>query len=127
MGAEGWQRSRRVLRVVPAVLLAGVVPALPASASTPVTVPRVVAADLSFFPSSVAISRGGSLVFTNLDTAPHNVTSLVSRRGRLLFSSVTAGTGATVVVSGTAHLRPGFYAFLCTVHPQMRGELQVQP
>lgn len=97
--------------------------ALPAQAATV----RVVTVGSTFLPSEVAVARGDTFELTNLDVLPHNVTSVArTRRGALLFSSATIDAGKTAPIRGLSALKPGSYAFLCTLHPRMRGLLIVR-
>lgn len=99
------------------------VTALPAQAATA----RVVSVGLTFLPSEVSVARGDTFELTNVDAFPHNITSVArTRRGALLFSSATIDVGQTAPVRGLSALRAGSYAFLCTVHPRMRGVLTVR-
>jgi plastocyanin len=76
---------------------------------------------------------GSVVTFTNLDQTTHDVTSRATKtvvvkgkkRQRPLFSAGIAGGGSTPILS-TKDLKPGTYAFLCTLHPGMTGALTVQ-
>jgi glucose/arabinose dehydrogenase/plastocyanin/type 1 glutamine amidotransferase len=79
-----------------------------------------------FLTTSVTLTKGSSLTFTNLDAFAHNVASVdLDPDGQRLFASSNIGTGTTAV-EGTDRLEPGSYKFLCTVHPSMVGTLEVQ-
>jgi plastocyanin len=95
----------------------------PAGAGTPP--PRRVAAYANqYLPADVAVGRGTGLVLVNTDAVPHNV---VHRpvRGKPRFTSDTIPTGRQAAVVGVERLAPGRYPYVCTLHPQMLGELTV--
>lgn len=113
----------RALRLAAAVLVVLLV--APAQAANPSV--RVLTANLSFAPASIEITPGDTLALTNLEPPPHNVVSVARTRGGApLFASATIGVGETTMVLGLENLLPGSYAFLCSVHPQMRGILDVR-
>jgi plastocyanin len=115
----------------------------PAGAAPP-PVPSVVVAGPGAFAAGFATPtvltlEGQPLQFASADVAPHNVRSRatvlkrvkVGRtyktvRVRLFSSSTIDGAGVAEVV-GVSALKPGSYAFICSVHPNMVGQLQVQP
>lgn len=79
-----------------------------------------------FLTTSVTLTRGSNLTFTNLDIVSHNVASKdLQDDGRRLFQSPNIATGTTTV-DGAEKLKAGKYEFLCTVHPSMVGTLEVQ-
>lgn len=64
--------------------------------------------------------------FDNLDPLPHNVAiHQGSPTGEEVFQGEIV-TGPTKVTYHVPALQPGPYAFVCTVHPQMTGTLNVQ-
>ena len=78
-------------------------------------------------------STAGSVVtFTNLDQTSHDVTSRATKtvivkgkkRQRPLFTGGANGGGSAAL--STASLKPGTYAFYCSLHPGMTGTLTVQ-
>jgi len=86
----------------------------------------VVSVGFQFAPADAEIAVGDSLKLLNVDVAPHNIVSLVSRRGVLLFASATVSAGQEAPVRGVEKLTPGAYGFYCSVHPQMVGSLLVK-
>ena len=69
----------------------------------------------------VAVGKGDTLTFNNLDTtAKHD---LVSDDGK--FSSPLVAGGAAAPVTGVDKLDPGTYPFHCSLHSWMHGALQV--
>ncbi|MGQ0831701.1 MAG: hypothetical protein ACT4OV_08485 [Microthrixaceae bacterium] len=107
-----------------AALLVGLVSALlgavlvPAQAAGTATVTTL---GFTFVPPVLSISRGDSLLLDNPDVAPHNVTSVDPNR----FGSGTVQPGASGEVAGVPDLPPGQYQYYCTLHPWMRGVLDV--
>jgi polyvinyl alcohol dehydrogenase (cytochrome) len=79
------------------------------------------AAGYGYLTPVVTISKGGTVSYTNIDAAKHNVSSTDG-----LFRSELAGTGETVQVPGVEKLAPGTYQFLCEPHPNMKGQLIVR-
>ena len=79
-----------------------------------------------FLTRNVTLAKGSTLTFTNLDVVAHNVASVdLDKAGQRLFASSNVATGSTVV-ENAEDLDVGTYEFLCTVHPSMKGTLEVQ-
>ena len=79
-----------------------------------------------FLTTNVTLAQGSKLTFSNLDAFAHNVASVaVDENGQRLFASPNVPTG-TAAVEGSERLKAGSYEFLCTVHPSMKGKLEVQ-
>ena len=113
-------------------------------AAEPLPVPSVVLAGPGGFaagyagPLAVSV-QGQSLLLVNGDVAPHNVVSRATTLKRVkvgtryrtvrtrLFASADVDLGGTADVVGVSRLKPGSYAFLCSIHPNMTGTLEVQP
>lgn len=72
------------------------------------------------FTSGVTVAPGQSIDVTNIDSAPHTLTSVDG-----LFDTGNLGQNETGTI--TAPLEPGTYAFFCEIHPSMVGELTVEP
>jgi plastocyanin len=102
-----------------ALLLAGlslapVVPAGPASASGVGTVNVV---NMRFNPAAVTVPIGASVTWRFVDEMTHNSTS-----SQGFWSSGSMGSGDTFVHTFGSS---GSYAYLCTIHPSMRGVVNV--
>jgi plastocyanin len=79
------------------------------------------------------IEQGCNIEFTNLDYAPltngHRIVSfkrVKTKKGRsrpLFFSKFVAGPGQAMVI--TKHVKPGTYAYFCSVHTTMFGQIEV--
>lgn len=116
--------------------------AAPAGAAQVATAPGSFLA--GFAPPAVVIAPGEGITFTNGDVAPHNFTAADAMmpkkaakkakwcsafdKGRCpLFWSETIATGEATEVQGLDALKSGDqYAFMCTVHPNMKGTLVVR-
>lgn len=114
-------------RSIVAVALA--LSALGVAASPALAAERVIAGPvpISYLTTSVTIDRGEGLSLLNLDlTAPHDVSSVArGADGSPLFKSeVIPGPMETPVVGAEA-LGGGSYPFFCSIHPSMRGTLNV--
>lgn len=114
--------ARTVLRLaavlavlVPALMFAA--PAIPAHAAGH----AITMANYAFSPASETISVGDSITWTNTDQAPHNVTTT---SGPVSIQSPTLNTGQSWTYTFT---NPGSYSYICSIHPDMRATLLVQP
>jgi plastocyanin len=103
-----------------------VVPAPPVSATV---VQGVILTLLSqqFAPPTVVVPQGKSLLLAQLDpTVRHDVVSRATVSGHPLFAtSRTLNAGETAPVIGVEKLRPATYAFTCSIHNGMSGQLIV--
>lgn len=87
---------------------------------------RITAAPQSTYATpNVSIEQGESLSFLNLDVMNHDVTAADKEGGEPLFSTPLIGPGQEVPVAGAEDLGPGSYRFVCSVHPNMEGNLTV--
>lgn len=73
--------------------------------------------DFAFQPADAQVRVGGGVTWTNSGDFPHTVTFDDADCGRL--------TGGQTV--SAQFNQAGTYAYLCTIHPQMRGTVIVQP
>ena len=73
-------------------------------------------------------AQGEQSVFENPpEGAFHNATSTGNGPdGADLFISETVTGGSTVPIAGTEYLTAGTYSFVCTLHPGMDGDLEVE-
>jgi polyvinyl alcohol dehydrogenase (cytochrome) len=104
-------------------------PDQPPSEGGPVTSTIVAGPTNSYYTSTVAASRSGSLEFLNLDSNQHDVVSRAAGPdGAPLFRTPLIGNGQRARVEGTGRLTPGeTYEFFCTIHPSMTGEVVATP
>ena len=70
------------------------------------------------FSGQTEVAPGTAIEVTNLDGAPHTLTSVDE-----LFGTDRLGQNAAATI--TAPDGPGTYEFFCEIHPSMRGELVV--
>ena len=106
------------LGVVPALaalalLAAGA--ATPAATGTPPH--EVVIQALQYVPQTLTVHRGDVVVWTNKDPFPHTVTAL----GAFDSHSIAAGASWRFTAK-----KAGTYDYICTLHSNMKGTLQVQ-
>ena len=112
------RRSSIVIALV--AMLALLAMFTPASAAQGVVVTLPGSVSLGYLPKPVVLQKGSNLAYRNLDTARHDVRSTSG-----LFSSAQIGLGQTTFVNGANLLPKGTFAFYCTLHPNMRGNLRV--
>lgn len=91
------------------------------SASTTVyTIHNINIQNMAYSPSSITITQGDILIWTNLDSVGHTVTADGSTP---LFNSGTLTNGQTYTLTG---LSAGTYTYHCQPHPSMTGTIIVQ-
>lgn len=73
----------------------------------------------AFQPATLTINAGDTVVWTNHDTAPHNV---VVTNGPEKFTSPTLQQGQTYSYTFT---KPGTYSYYCSIHPDMKASVTV--
>ena len=108
------ERSRRRFSLVAALAAGGL---LVLSATSVLAATRAVSiVDLDFEPSSVRISVGDTVVWTNNGEAPHNV-------------HFRNGPASEILDNGERYSRrfndAGTYEYICDVHPSMNGRVVV--
>lgn len=89
-----------------------------ATAGTPSTGPAVQIKNDAFVPSSITVSAGQRVTFTNNDDDAHTVTSTDGS-----FDSKGLDT------NGSWHhtfAKPGVYKYFCELHPFMKGTIVVK-
>jgi hypothetical protein len=74
--------------------------------------------NFAFNPATLTVSVGTTITWTNLDSAPHTVTSDDN-----LFDSGTLNQGAPFSHTFTT---PGTFAYHCNIHPSMTAQVVVQ-
>jgi plastocyanin len=72
----------------------------------------------AFDPNTLTIPKGATVIWTNMDSAPHNI---VSDTGDEI-NSATFSKGETFAHTFST---PGTYAYHCGVHPSMKGTVVV--
>lgn len=122
-GSRWPRRATAALSVLALSAALFVVSLSPASAGPSKTKPRraatarVAIKDFSYRPRTLRIRRGTRVVFVNRDRAPHTAT----KRGSFDTGRLRKGGKATVRFK-----RRGSYAYICTIHPFMRGKIVVR-
>lgn len=74
-------------------------------------------ADFAFGPSSVTITAGGTVTWTNSDSASHTATG----DGGSFDTGTIASGGSGSITFDT----PGTYTYFCSIHPDMTGTVVV--
>lgn len=75
---------------------------------------------------NVTMDQGERLTFLNRDGVLHDVTAVQTGEDRKpLFATPLVDRGQSAFVEGSQYLTTGSYAFLCSVHPEMKGTLNV--
>jgi plastocyanin len=74
-------------------------------------------ADFAFGPNTVTITAGGTVTWTNSDSAPHTATGDGGS-----FDTGTIDTGGIASISFDT---PGTYTYFCAIHPEMTGTVVV--
>ena len=73
--------------------------------------------DMAFNPSTITVTAGTTIKWTNKDAETHDVTSTTN-----LFGSGPMNTGDTYTRTFSAS---GTYTYYCTIHPSMTGSVTV--
>jgi len=76
----------------------------------------------AFGPASVTIAKGGSVTFTNSDSATHTVSSGTAPNKDGKFDKEISGGSETTITLDT----PGTYTYFCNIHQSMKGTIVVQ-
>jgi plastocyanin len=106
------------------VALAAIAAVPVASGSRSTAEPEIEMEDFSFRPARLMVRPGAVVIWKNRDRAPHNAASVARSAGKRLFRTRT--TGFRGEVTARAPGRVGTFAYICTVHPRMRGTLVVR-
>lgn len=72
---------------------------------------------MQFVPATVTVHRGDRVVWQNQDMVPHTATAV----GRFDTGVIAQGRGVSRVMD-----KAGSFAYACTLHPGMKGEVVVQ-
>ncbi|MCC3768182.1 cupredoxin domain-containing protein [Streptomyces sp. UNOC14_S4] len=101
--------------MTPATVATAPVSAAPARAATA----KVTIVGYAFSPSTLNVTRGTTVTWTNNDSAPHTVTSTGS--GPLRSPTLNRGGSYTYTFTSS-----GTYGYICTIHPSMHGTVVVR-
>lgn len=101
------------------VVLLGISGSVACARRKPAAHVRVSIKALAFSPSTITVTRGDTVTWTNADIVQHTVTMIDGTRdsGALL-------TGADY--SWVSDV-PGVFAYQCAYHPSMQGRVEVRP
>ncbi|MBA83182.1 cupredoxin domain-containing protein [Thalassobius sp. S69A] len=110
--------SRRQFGKIALSGLATVAAASAAGAADEAVVHNVAIKGMAFDPAVLTISAGDTVVFTNMDGAPHTATAKdgtfdTGRLNRNKQSALEFGSAGT-------------YAYYCEIHPRMTGQIVVK-
>src|SRR5689334_22645512 len=104
------------MAVIAATALAVVMGARPSAAAQI----NVMIEHYQFSPADLSVHVGDTVTWTNMDDAPHTVTT---SSGPDKISSPTLNKGDTFSFTFT---KTGVYAYYCAVHPDMKGSVNVE-
>ena len=73
--------------------------------------------DFAYKPDPVTVEEGGKVIWLNRDSAPHTATAEDG--------SFDTGTLEEGKLKSETFKEPGTYAYVCSIHPQMHGTVEV--
>jgi plastocyanin len=73
--------------------------------------------DFEYRPDPVTIEEGGKVIWKNRDSAPHTATAEDG--------SFDTGTIEEDKIASESFKEPGTYAYICSIHPEMEGTVEV--
>jgi plastocyanin len=73
--------------------------------------------DFAYHPDPVTIEEGGKVIWKNRDSAPHTATAADG--------SFDTGTIDENKIKSETFKESGTYAYVCSIHPQMHGTVEV--
>jgi len=76
--------------------------------------------NFAFSPSSITVSVGTTVTWTNNDTVPHTATSNAGVSPAFDTGTINPGGSASVTFN-----TPGTFGYFCAIHPQMMGTVVV--
>jgi plastocyanin len=91
--------------------------AVAAGTATKPVVHAVIIESVAYEPGMLTVKRGDTVVWVNKDPFPHTVTAAGAFDSR----SIAAGASWKYVAR-----KAGRYAYICTLHPNMKGTLTVE-
>lgn len=89
----------------------------PAPSGDAVRSERVEIVDFAYDPDPVTIEEGGKVIWVNEDSAPHTATAEDG--------SFDTGTLEEGKLKSESFKEPGRYAYICSIHPEMQGTVEV--
>ncbi|MFC0543640.1 cupredoxin domain-containing protein [Kutzneria chonburiensis] len=109
--------TRRLLFALLVLPFLTVLAPAPATAATQ----AVTMAQYAFAPATITVHVGDTVTWTNQDQAPHDVTT-TSAPVPLHSPTLSTGQSWTYTFS-----QPGTYAYICSIHPDMKAQITVLP
>jgi plastocyanin len=91
----------------------------PAPSGDAVRSAKVEIADFAYDPDPVTVEEGGKVIWINQDSAPHTATADDG--------SFDTGTLEEGKLKSETFKDPGTYAYICSIHPDMHGTVEVVP
>jgi plastocyanin len=91
----------------------------PAPSGNAVRSAKVEIANFAYNPDPVTIEEGGKVIWINRDSVPHTATAEDG--------SFDTGTLEEGKLKSEAFKQPGTYKYICSIHPQMHGTVEVVP
>jgi plastocyanin len=91
----------------------------PAPSGNAVRSEKVEIEDFAYNPDPVTIEEGGKVIWLNKDSAPHTATAEDG--------SFDTGTIDEGKLKSETFKEPGTYEYVCSIHPQMHGTVEVVP
>jgi plastocyanin len=88
------------------------------SPATADTTGQVIVKNFAFSPATLIVTRGTRVTWKNLDGEPHLVAGVDGK-----FRSQALDQNDTYTLKFD---RPGTYKYICTIHPHMKGEIDVK-
>ncbi|HET8813535.1 MAG TPA: cupredoxin family copper-binding protein [Solirubrobacterales bacterium] len=89
----------------------------PAPSGDAVRSAKVEIEDFAYTPDPVTIEEGGKVTWINRDSAPHTATAEDG--------SFDTGTLDEGKLNSESFKKAGTYAYICSIHPQMQGTVEV--
>jgi plastocyanin len=84
---------------------------------TAVRAGKVEIVDFSYRPDPITIEAGGKVIWVNRDSEPHTATAEDG--------SFDTGTIEEGKLKSESFKEPGTYAYICSLHPEMEGTVEV--
>src|SRR4051812_5314519 len=113
-GSDDSSDNAKTTTSAPAATPAAAAPSGAAKSAVDVTI-----SNFKFMPAAVKVSEGGSITWTNEDSAAHTAT-LSSGAGAFDTGTLDQGDAKKLTFS-----KPGTYAYICAFHPFMKGTVVV--
>jgi plastocyanin len=89
----------------------------PAPSGDAVRAAKVEIVDFAYDPDPVEVEEGGKVIWINRDAEPHTATADDD--------SFDTGTLEEGKLKSETFKEPGTYAYICSIHPEMKGTVEV--